>query len=144
MLYPRKNHSSVTKLYPNFFCGGLIIFLLVISAVPTAAQTVPANGQAQPADSSLSAPADNTTDTDDHASAPNPRQYRLYLVLTLIIIISLFVGLILLTVIRVTRRYRRLLYVGRKNEPTEYFDAWKNYRLEDDSEHSDDNDADKK
>jgi len=49
-----------------------------------------------------------------------------------IIITILFLGLALVTIIRMGRHYRQRVAGDKKPEPTEYVDAWSQYRLPED------------
>ena len=54
-----------------------------------------------------------------------------------IILTILFFGLVLITFIRMGRHYRKRVTGDKKPEPTEYVDAWSQYRLpEDDNDES--------
>lgn len=47
---------------------------------------------------------------------------------------GLFAFVVLISLARMTRARRRVLRLGQKNAPTEYVDAWSQYRLDDDGE----------
>lgn len=53
---------------------------------------------------------------------------------SLIIVTLLFMGLILITVLRMGRHYRKRVLGEEKPEPTAYVDAWSQYRLPADTE----------
>ena len=57
------------------------------------------------------------------------RQYRLALIVMAAGLAVLFGFLLLITLVRVTRYQRQRLKIGRKDQATEYFDAWSHYRL---------------
>jgi len=50
----------------------------------------------------------------------------------IIIVTILFAGIILVTIIRMGRHYRKRVTGDKKPEPTEYVDAWSQYRLPED------------
>ncbi len=58
-----------------------------------------------------------------------------------IILILLFFGLALVTFIRIGRHYRQRVTEDKKPEPTEYVDAWSQYRLPEDNNSDDPKDA---
>ena len=51
-----------------------------------------------------------------------------------IILTILFLGLVLITFIRMGRHYRKRVTGDKKPAPTDYVDAWSQYRLEDDND----------
>ena len=50
----------------------------------------------------------------------------------IVIVTILFTGIILVTIIRMGRHYRKRVTEDKKAEPTEYVDAWSQYRLKED------------
>ena len=53
---------------------------------------------------------------------------------------AIFLSMLLLALLRASRRYRRRL-LGKKAEPTEYVDAWGQYRLKEDYDESDEDEC---
>jgi hypothetical protein len=53
---------------------------------------------------------------------------------SVIILTIFFFGLVLITFIRMGRHYRKRVTGDKKTEPTEYVDAWSQYRLKDDND----------
>ena len=53
---------------------------------------------------------------------------------SIVIVTILFTGIILVTILRMGRHYRKRVTGDKKPEPTEYVDAWSQYRLEDDND----------
>lgn len=62
------------------------------------------------------------------------KKARVILLCTIAVVISLFLAILLITIVRIGRYNRRLNRLGKKAEPTEYIDAWSKYRLEEDAE----------
>ncbi|MCK5114767.1 MAG: hypothetical protein KAR11_08405 [Phycisphaerae bacterium] len=71
------------------------------------------------------------------------RELRIMLFTSIIILSGFFLAVILITLLRIGRRYRRAHQPGRGKEPTELFDAWSNYRLDEDAFDSDESDNQK-
>ncbi len=67
----------------------------------------------------------------------------LMLVVMTAFIMFVFCLFLLITFIRLSRHYKKCLQIGIKHKPTEYIDAWSNYRLPDDYEDIGDTNTDK-
>lgn len=61
------------------------------------------------------------------------RKLRLMLSTSIIILCGFFLAVFLITLLRIGQRYRRAHLSSRGKETTELFDAWSNYRLDEDS-----------
>ena len=68
------------------------------------------------------------------------RKLRVMLSTSIIILCGFFLGFLLITLMRIGRRYRRSHQSSRGKEPTELFDAWSNYHLDEDAIDLDDPD----
>lgn len=62
------------------------------------------------------------------------KRFGVAVVATGVVLGGLFVFVVLVSLARMTRARRRMLRLGQKNAPTEYVDAWSQYRLEGDGE----------
>jgi len=57
--------------------------------------------------------------------------FKLFPAVLVVIVAVFFLVVILVTVTRLWRSYRKRAGIGQKAEPTEYIDAWSRYRLKD-------------
>ena len=64
------------------------------------------------------------------------KAFRLAVIVTIVFVISLFVVILLLAIVRINRFRRKRTHLGEKGEPTEYVDAWSQYRLKEDTDQS--------
>ena len=62
------------------------------------------------------------------------KRFRMTVAAASVILGGLFLFVVLISLVRMSRARRRLLRLGQKNAPTEYIDAWSNYRLDEDSD----------
>ena len=62
------------------------------------------------------------------------KRFKVVIAAAGVIVGGVFLFAILLSLTRVNRAIRRLLGIGKKEKPTEYVDAWSNYRLEEESD----------
>ena len=60
------------------------------------------------------------------------KRFRLGLAVLFVAVASLFVMLLLISLIRLSRFNRKRLGLGKRSPRTEYIDAWSQYRLKDD------------
>jgi len=60
------------------------------------------------------------------------RQYKLFLVFTIMGLVVFFLVVVLITIVRIGRYWRRSLGLGKRSAPTKYVDAWSQYRLKED------------
>jgi len=77
-------------------------------------------------------PSDKPTLSDEEL-VKEKRKLRLMLSTSIIILCGFFLAVFLISLLRIGRRYRRAHLSGRGKEPTELFDAWSNYRLDEDA-----------
>lgn len=68
------------------------------------------------------------------------RKLRIMLSTSIIILCGFFLAVFLITLLRIGRRYRRAHQSSSGKGPTELFDAWSNYRLDEDAIDLDDPD----
>ena len=59
---------------------------------------------------------------------------NLLLIVSIGVIVTFFLAILLLTILRQGRFFRQRLGLGRKSKPTKYIDAWSKYRLDNDSD----------
>ena len=57
------------------------------------------------------------------------RKLKLMLFTSIAVILGFFLVVLLISLKRMGSYYRRLVFIRRKSKPTEYVDAWSNYRL---------------
>jgi hypothetical protein len=78
------------------------------------------------------APSNNTETGKDIEQ--EKKELRLMLVTSIIILSLFFLGVLLISLLRIGRRYRRRVQLGKPDGPTEYVDAWSQYRLKEDED----------
>jgi len=78
--------------------------------------------------------ADESAATSGENEEQKIRRYQLYLVLAGVLIAFLFITFLLIYVVRLSRFIRQRYKVGEKSAPTEYVDAWSQYRLEEEGD----------
>jgi len=83
------------------------------------------------------AQSDQADDEPTEKQQLKAKALRLALIVMIVVVITLFVVILLLTIVRIGRLRRRRTHFGEKAKPTEYIDAWSQYRLEDDSDQTD-------
>ena len=122
----------------------MILFYMVTAAIPhTFATGAPAPAEDSTRDIQPVISQEKLSDTETPAGTAESdetqkqrelkhRQYKLTLLIIIVGVISLFMVILLITIIRIGRFRHRRLGLGRKSPPTEYIDAWSHYRLEDD------------
>ena len=62
------------------------------------------------------------------------KRFRVTVAAASVILGGLFLFVLLISLVRMSRARRRLLRLGQKNAPTEFIDAWSNYRLDEDGD----------
>lgn len=65
------------------------------------------------------------------------KKFKLSLIVSIIVIVIFFLAILLMTIIRQGRFYRKRLGLGDKSKPTRDIDAWTDYRLKDDLDKKD-------
>ena len=100
---------------------------LPVGTVPNAAPNVmPESADAVEDVATDAVPADQ--DEAEHEA------FRLAVIVTIVVVVTLFAAILLLTIGRISQRCRHLMRLGKKAAPTEYVDAWSRYRLADDDD----------
>ena len=81
--------------------------------------------------------------TQDKKSPQQQEKDRMKLGLVILFfgIAGLFIMLLLITVIRISRLRKKRLGIGKREKRTEYIDAWSQYRLKDDPTESQDDES---
>jgi len=98
-------------------------------ASTASAKSEPIAGQAATAQGN---PSDKPTLTDEELEQEK-HKLRIMLSTSIIILCGFFLAVFLITLLRIGRRYRHAHQSDRGKGPTELFDAWSNYRLDEDA-----------
>lgn len=78
-----------------------------------------------------------TMPTSDQQVELEKKKFKLSLIVSIILIVVFFLAILLMTIIRMGRFYRKRIGLGDKNKPTTDIDAWTNYRIKDDLDKKD-------
>lgn len=114
-----------------FMAGGLFLATTVIM-VRAFGQNVADDPQAPPTFAEETPPLNNPETEKDIEQ--EKKELRLMLLAAIIVLSLFFLGAILITLLRIGRRYRRRLQLDKPDGPTEYVDAWSQYRLKEDDQ----------
>ncbi len=71
------------------------------------------------------------TELNDVPQAERNRM-KMILLVTIVMLLSFVIAIALMAIIRMGRWNRKRIGLGNKHPPTEHFDAWSNYRLDED------------
>ena len=132
-----QNNILITKNWTKIswlvvLAGGIWMFFVTSSAC--ASEVVDSPEQIQTGQGSSRDKAKPVTDEQDELER---KKLKVILSISIVAIVLLFLGVLLLTILRQGRFYRQRVKLGKKNEPTEYVDAWSQYRLDEDDENGD-------
>lgn len=119
----------------------ILILLLLISGGVSAAMTdpaetdgrIPANEVQAPPEAVGQTPPPETAEADKGIEQEK-KELRLMLMTSLIVLSLFFLGVLMITFLRIGRRYKRRIKLGQPDKPTEYVDAWSQYRLKEDDQ----------
>ena len=122
-----KNRVKIRRL--AVLVGILCVFFVVSAAYASEVANVPEQLIAA-GDSSQ----DGTKPADDEQERIERRKFKIAMSICIVAIVLFFLMILLLTILRHGRFYRQRIKLGKKNEPTEYVDAWSRYRLDEHDE----------
>ena len=107
--------------------------LLILLFTPAAADQTPSVADSPPAevnpDQDVSSKEISPSADPADPKARQKRELRLMLTLAITVISALFFVVLIISIVRMGRHLRRRLKLHKKNYPTEYVDAWSQYRL---------------
>ena len=127
--------NSLSKITRSIQKHWLLATTLTLCALAAAGNCW---AQAAPADN---APAQTAPAARSKTIEQEKRELHLMLQTSAIILGGFFMAVFLFTMIRMGRRYRWWAQRGAKREPTEYVEAWSNYRLPDEDNQSSKDDS---
>ena len=129
--------SNSMSLISGNVAGGVlsvvcsVVLLFVLPAGQVCADEV-SNDTTTTITSDETVQSDQKSQNGELSQETERKRFKLGLAVLFVAVASLFVMLLLISLIRLSRFNRRRLGLGKRSPRTEYIDAWSQYRLKDD------------